>query len=311
MAMICYVDRNFKGGSLTVVEQANAILNEYTAQGYDLTLRQLFYQFVSRGLISNNMQEYKKLGSIINDARLAGLVDWDHIVDRTRNVRGNSHWEKPADIVEACASQFQIDKWATQPYHVEVWIEKDALIGVIETICRRLDISHFSCRGYVSQSEIHEAAKDRLIPCEDNGQECIIIHLGDHDPSGIDMSRDIQDRLRIFNCGADVRRIALNMNQVQQYEPPPNPAKMTDSRATGYVELFGEESWELDALEPTVIGNLITKEVMAVRDEKKWAAAVKIEKEMKVQLARVCEHWDVVTDSLNGTKKTTPPKKRK
>ncbi len=311
MAMICYVERNFKGGSLAVVEQANEILQEYTAQGFDLTLRQLYYQFVSRGLIGNNMQEYKKLGSIINDARLAGLVDWDHIVDRTRNVRGNSHWEKPADIVQACASQFQIDKWATQPCHVEVWIEKDALIGVIETICRNLDISHFSCRGYVSQSEIHEAARDRLVPCEDNGQECLIIHLGDHDPSGIDMSRDIQDRLEIFGCRADVRRIALNMDQVNKYNPPPNPAKMTDSRATGYVDKFGDESWELDALEPTVIGALITKEVMALRDEKKWAAAVKIEKEMKAQLARVCEHWDAVAESLNGTKKTMPPKKRK
>jgi hypothetical protein len=298
MAKIVYVERNFKGTSLDVVVKANEILEEYAAQGFDLTLRQLYYQFVSRGLIANNMREYKKLGSVINDARLAGLIDWDHIVDRTRNVRGNNHWEKPADIVEACASQFQIDKWATQPCHVEVWIEKDALIGVIEPICRRLDLSYFSCRGYVSQSEIHEAAKDRLIPCEKEGQHCIVIHLGDHDPSGIDMSRDIQDRFRIFGCEADVHRIALNMDQVQQYNPPPNPAKMTDSRATGYVDKFGDESWELDALEPTVIGDLITKEVMDVRVESKWKAAVKIEKEMKAQLQKVSDQWDDIIDRL-------------
>jgi hypothetical protein len=296
MAKIAYITRKFKDHSLDVIEKANEILESYAAEGYDLTLRQLYYQFVSRALIPNNQREYDNLGGIINDGRLAGLIDWDHIVDRTRNIRGNSHWTSPAEILEQCARQFEIDKWAGQPWRVECWIEKDALIGVVERVCRKLDISYFSCRGYVSQSEIHEAAKDRLIPFERAGQRTLILHLGDHDPSGIDMSRDIQDRLAVFGCAAEVCRIALNMDQVEQYNPPPNPAKLSDCRAIKYIAKFGESSWELDALEPSVIGSLITHNVAQVRDDNLWAAAQEKQKTMKNQL-RVCsDYWgsDVV-----------------
>ncbi len=292
MARICYTEHKFSEKSLIIIAQANKILEEYGEQGFDLTLRQLYYQFVSRDIIANSMREYKNLGSIINDARLAGLIDWDHIVDRTRNLRGNNHWNSPNEIIETCARQFMIDKWADQPVRMEVWIEKDALIGVIERICRRLDIPHFSCRGYVSQSEIHEACKDRLIAYEENGQETIVIHLGDHDPSGIDMSRDIEDRFRIFGAKTEVRRIALNMNQVRQYNPPPNPAKLTDSRVEGYIAAFGSESWELDALEPKVIGALIEKEIKRERDDDKWDAATEREAVMQEQLQKCADHWD-------------------
>src|SRR6266550_3926958 len=117
----CYVSRNFSASSVQVIEQANEIIATYTAQGYDLTLRQLYYQFVSRDLIPNRQSEYKRLGSIINDARLAGFIDWDAICDRTRELRDLAHWESPASIVKAVARQFRIDKWATQPHRVEVW----------------------------------------------------------------------------------------------------------------------------------------------------------------------------------------------
>ena len=102
---ICYVKKDFSATSLATIKRANTILVEYARQGYDLTLRQLYYQFVSRGLIPNKDTEYKKLGSVINDARLAGLIDWDHITDRTRNLRSNAHWDTPQDIITACANQ--------------------------------------------------------------------------------------------------------------------------------------------------------------------------------------------------------------
>lgn len=152
MPKIRYQQKSFRADSLEVIEQANAIIEIYAAQGFDLTLRQLFYQFVSRGLIPNKDSEYKRLGSIINDARLAGLIDWEHITDRTRNLRGNAHWEQPQDIMRSAAYSFAIDKWADQDYRPEVWIEKDALVGVIEGVCKTLDIDFFSCRGYTSQS---------------------------------------------------------------------------------------------------------------------------------------------------------------
>lgn len=286
---ICYQTRKFKASTLVTIEQANEIIEKYTAEGYELTLRQLYYQFVSRNLIPNHDKEYDKLGSIINDARLAGLVDWDAIVDRTRNLRSLSHWESPAEIAQGCVDSYRIDKWADQPHRLEVWIEKDALVGVIERACNLLDVPFFSCRGYTSQSEMWAAAQ-RLQAYRDAGQEPIIIHLGDHDPSGIDMTRDIDDRLALFMDGQmEVKRVALNMDQVKTYSPPPNPAKLTDSRCRDYISKFGNKSWELDALEPKVIDALVQRTIKHYRDGTRWNLSKDREEEGRSRLASMVE----------------------
>lgn len=288
MPKIKYVARNFSPKSLGLIGTANEIITEYRGQGFDLTLRQLYYQFVARDVIPNTQRDYKNLGSIINDARLAGLIDWNSIVDRTRNLEKNSHWESPAEIVRATANQYQIDKWATQKTRVEIWIEKDALIGVIEKVCRQNDVSYFSCRGYTSQSELWAGAM-RLKGYEDEGQSTVVIHLGDHDPSGKDMSRDIEDRLRLFGADTEVRRVALNMDQVRKYNPPPNPAKLTDSRATGYIKEFGKNSWELDALEPSVLAKLIQDNINEFCNGAEWRKSVKVEDGHKARLVQAAE----------------------
>jgi hypothetical protein len=297
MPQIAYIDKTFTRGSLAVIERANEICADYRRQGFDLTLRQLYYQFVARGLIANKDTEYKRLGNIINDARLTGMLDWHYIVDRTRNLRGLSHWEKPSSVIDSAAYGYRTDRWASQPHYVEVWIEKDALVGVIAGACNRLDVPYFSCRGYTSQSELWGAAQ-RLIAERETGHDPIVIHLGDHDPSGIDMTRDIGDRLALFGAHATVRRIALNMDQVNHYQPPPNPAKLTDARATGYISRYGTESWELDALDPTTLDALITATISEYRDETLWerdTAAMEADRGLLMQAAN---RWDEIATYL-------------
>jgi hypothetical protein len=271
MPKISYVDRKFSPRSLGIIEHANEIIEEYQSDGLELTLRQLYYQFVSRALIPNSDREYKNLGSIINDARLAGHIDWNAIVDRTRNLKSNSHWENASEILDSAASSFAINKWENQPEICEVWIEKDALVGVIEDPCRKWDVSFFSCRGYTSQSEMWTAAQ-RLANYIEHGQEVTIFHLGDHDPSGIDMSRDIQERLDLLstNAGIRVERIALTMDQIKKYNPPPNPAKLTDARCAEYIKKYGKSSWELDALEPRLMQRLIESHIRSIIDDNRW-----------------------------------------
>ncbi len=333
MPCIEYVERKFSLDSRQIIHQANAICADYQAQGYDLTLRQLFYQFVSRDLLANTERSYKRLGSIINDARLAGMLDWHYIVDRTRNLRDLAHWNDPAELVKAAGKQFRIDRWAEQPTRVEVWIEKDALIGVLQSACPALDVPYFSCRGYTSQSEIWGAAQ-RIGAHMAGGQNVVVVHLGDHDPSGIDMTRDIRERLATFIAqdvfraptGLDigeylaevegawedelsevqgvgtltVNRIALNADQIDQYKPPPNPAKLSDSRAAGYISRFGRSSWELDALEPTVLVELIEQAVFEHRDVEKWDAATQQEESEREVLTAASERWEDVKAFLNG-----------
>lgn len=312
MPKICYVHKKFNPVHTLIIDRANSIIQDYAAQGYDLTLRQVYYQFVSRDWFpedwqdpatgsTNNNRSYDKLGGILSDARRAGLVDWEAIIDRTRNVRQPSRWAGPDAIVAACADQFAVDFWTDQPYRPEVWVEKDALVGVLEVACQPWRCSYFSCRGYTSDSEIWAAAQ-RLKGYAKNDQIPIVFHLGDHDPSGIDMSRDISDRINLFADGLvnkiEVKRIALNMNQVEQYNPPPNPAKTTDGRYKKYAEEYGEESWELDALSPETISNLINDEMEEIVDTAEWAAAEERQAEGRRLLKAVADDWDDITTGL-------------
>jgi hypothetical protein len=264
-----------------MIEVCNTIIEWYQSQGYDLTLRQLYYRLVAEDLIENSDRSYKRIGALVNKARLAGLVDWNAIVDRTRQVRENTHFENPAEAVRAVHAQFQIDKWETQPEQVEVWVEKDALMGVIEPVCRALDVPCFSCRGYTSQSAQWRASI-RALQADQGGREFTIIH---HDPSGLDMSADLRRRFdMLWAINSHVNRIALTMDQIEEYNPPPNFAKVSDSRSDGYIAKYGNQSWELDALEPQVISDLIKGAVLDRRDDDLWAQATEREAEMKERL---------------------------
>lgn len=293
MPLICYRDKTFSVEHEALIGTADKIIAEYDAQGFKLTLRQLYYQFVARAVIENTQQSYKRLGSVINDARLAGRLDWDAIEDRTRNLEALGTWDHPRDLISACAEQFRLDLWEDQETRIEVWIEKEALVGVIEPICEQFRVPYFACRGYTSQSEAW-AAGQRFERYNGVGQAVVVLHLGDHDPSGIDMTRDNAERLAMFSGDGDVnvKRLALNMLQVQQYAPPPNPAKITDSRAEGYIKRFGRESWELDALEPRVIAALIRANIEPYIDTHIWAESKAKEENARQKIKRLARNWN-------------------
>lgn len=297
MPKIQYKEIAFKQKSLDLIELVNSVIDEYRAQGYELTLRQAYYQLVARGYIENNERSYKNIGSLINDGRLAGLIDWNSITDRTRNLRNRAHWDQPQDVIYSAKYSYLLDKWEGQPNYVEVWVEKDALIDIVGQACRPLDTPHFSCRGYTSQSEMWSVAQ-RFIR-QKNREARYIIHLGDHDPSGIDMTRDIQERLEMFGADVYVKRVALTMNQVTTYNPPPNPAKITDSRCGKYIDQYGEESWELDALEPQMLTKLITNEVTALRDDAIYQAICDREEAEKRELQTVADEYQKVISFLS------------
>lgn len=286
-----YRDIRFSKDTLSTIETCNRIIEEYQDQGFRLTLRQLYYQLVSRDVIANSQKEYKRLGSIVNDARLAGLIDWLSIEDRTRNLRELPTWDSPADIVKSAAAQFHVDMWKDQQWRPEVWIEKDALVGVIEDVCDEFDVPYFSCRGYTSQSEMWSASQ-RLLAHISRKQYPLVLHFGDHDPSGMDMTRDIRDRLEMFVGGSKVERLALNADQVERFHPPPNPAKTTDSRYRAYIADFGDESWELDALEPRVISGLIRSALEHLINKPKWNARLNERKKGRDRLEWIAVNWN-------------------
>lgn len=289
----------FKSATLRLIEKCNSIIETYAESGYDLTLRQLYYQLVARDMIPNKTTEYDKLGDTVSNARLCGLIDWDAIVDRTRALRGTPHESSPEASIRGAAFTYRRDKWTDQDYRVEIWIEKEALAGIFSRVAGEMDIDYFSCRGYTSQTAMYDAAV-RLQGYRAEGQTPVILHFGDHDPSGIDMTRDIRERLEMF-CNGDsieIDRLALNMDQVRQYNPPPNPAKESDSRAGGYIRLYGSSSWELDALEPTTLAALVRDAVAGFRDADKWEAAVAKERGERDLMEKISARYTDVADYL-------------
>lgn len=336
MALTQYENKRISSERKAVISKANSICAEYAQQGLVLTLRQLYYQFVARGLVPNEQREYDRLGDICRDGRMAGLMDWDYLIDRTRNLMSWKTYKGPQEALKELADKYHRDLWAPQQKRIEVWVEKDAAIGVVEGVCSANSVPYFSCRGYTSMSEMHDAAQ-RLRWHMEAGNSVTILHIGDHDPSGLDMTRDIEDRLRMF-IGRDwagihlgsgswtrgqikasqrdhmrskgneiedwenpftVKRIALNIDQIDQYAPPPNPAKTSDARYQKYVEETGlDESWELDALEPSVLQDLIQQEVDLLRDDSRWAEAEFKAETERQSLTGIANWWDDVTSYL-------------
>lgn len=266
-----YVETSFRAESLRLIEIMNRIVDDYVSQGYRLTVRQLYYQLVARAIIENTERSYKRTTSLVNDARMAGLMDWDAIEDRTRSFIRKGRWDNGSQILRTCARQFHMDMWKNQKTRVFCIVEKEALAGVLEPVCNEYDIPLLAARGYPSGTVLREFAEKDIIDSVDIGQDIVILHLGDHDPSGIDMTRDLTERISLFS-GSDIylNRIALTMEQIEDQKPPPNPAKSTDSRFEDYRAKFGSKSWELDALQPRFLSDLVAKQALKYIDPDGW-----------------------------------------
>lgn len=274
MAKHRYREINFKPATRRLIHQCNEIIGVYQAQGLTLTARQLYYQLVTRNIIPNQEKSYKLLTKTVSDGRLAGLIDWDAIEDRARAARFVGEWDSISQLVDGVCDGFRLPRWADQENYVELWVEKDALAGVLRPIAVRHHVVLMVNRGYSSQSAMYESAQ-RFIDANKPG---VLFYLGDHDPSGEDMVRDIRERLEMFGVEElTVRKLALTMPQIQQYNPPPNPAKITDPRAAMYIQQHGQHSWEVDALPPEVLTQIITTAFDGVMDRDLYNAVIERE----------------------------------
>jgi hypothetical protein len=291
---------NFKADTLHIIAVVNRMIENYAAQGFTLSVRQIYYQLVARHGLENTERSYKRIASILNDARLAGYLDWDAIEDRGRDIVMMTRWESGSSIIDACAHGYHMDMWDSQDHRVFVIVEKAALAGVLEGVCRKYDVPLLAARGYPSVSIVREIAVDHIIPALRNGQYVTVLHMGDHDPSGIDMTRDLRERFNMFikpdvdDFDAEnftLERIALEMSQIEELRPPPNPAKTTDSRFRDYRRKFGDESWELDALEPSYIVDLVESNIENFIDDDRWATRKAEVEEVRDVLKETAVHF--------------------
>ena len=292
-----FIDWNPKGESLLRVQQCNQIIQEYQQQGLVLTLRQLYYQFVSRDLIPNNERSYKNLGNLVSKARTAGYLDWSAIEDRGRRPDRPSEFSGLTELVDVAIRSYRLPRWEGQSSYAELWVEKAALAGVLEPMASHFHVTLMVNKGYSSASAVYESAK-RLERAFYEGravEDVFIFYLGDHDPSGEDMVRDIEERLNLFtgqSVPITVEKLALTWTQIQQYNPPPNPTKLSDSRAEAYIEKHGHESWEVDALDPATLQQIITDSFERIIDMELMDEIKAKEEKDKERLRKAVEELD-------------------
>lgn len=305
-----YEEYNLSDESLRMIRVVNAIIADYKEQGFRLTIRQIYYQLVANdefrvkykwtgrkwvrnpnGTI-NAEPNYQSLCVLANKARLVGLMDWEAIEDRTRTFIRRQRWESGKSILQAATDSYHMDMWNEQRARVFVIVEKEALISVLEPTCAKYDAPILAARGYPSVSVLREFVENDILPSEYE-QHIVVIHLGDHDPSGIDMTRDLQRRIELFCEGRPIElvRIALNMDQIREIQPPPNPAKTTDTRFEEYRAQFGDESWELDALKPAYLGELLENKINEYRDFKLWDARTEEVEKIRARLATIARRF--------------------
>lgn len=312
---ICYDESladKFTPRRLRLIAHVNAVIADYQAQGYTLSLRQIYYQLVQANIIPNEERSYKNLGNAVTDGRMAGMISWDAIEDRVRGIRPWLIQETEVEALKDIEYGFALDLWERQNVYCEVLYEKDAISGIVRKACQEWRVPYMPTRGYLSASEAWRTGR-RFMEHSYAGRRCVLIYLGDHDPSGIDMTRDVDDRVDIFGegSGVEIRRIALNWDQIEAYKPPENPAKLSDTRSGyngpdkpftpgSYCDIYGMASWEVDALNPRTLHQLIEAEITSYIDDDIWDATLTEETERRdVCLSHLYSRYEDVSAWLN------------
>lgn len=277
-----FKDLRFEEKAKDWIAKANDLQEEYSKQGFDrLTLRQIHYQFVRRIWYENTPKNYKSLGQILSKARIAGLLDWDLIEDRGRQPHVNQEWNSLQGLLDSAFASYRLPRWKGQSHYVELWVEKEALAGVLLPLASEYHVSVMVNKGYSSSSAMKASADRFIANCypsahedesDQNPKRPVILYLGDLDPSGEDMVRDIAERMALFGVpDIEVVKVALNHAQVKEYKCPPNFVKMKkgkfkDARAAKYVAEHGRECYEVDALSMPVLQDLIREAIEPMID---------------------------------------------
>lgn len=296
MPFIRYVPYKPPPAAAKIIETAKEILDDLYARGYNATLRMLHYKFVSQNIYKNTQENYKRLGKIISRAREAGMIDWNHLKDRIRTFEAVDTYRSASEFMKSHLGYFRLDLWDGQETRCEVWCEKDASIEAVAKATQYYRVPYMACRGYMSSSAMWAAGHERML--RGGHRRYVILHLGDHDPSGVAMTEDIRQRLYMFSSPhprlpnrpeIEVRRICLNMDQIKKFKPAANFAKESDPRWPAYSAQYGSKSWELEALDPDVIVALIQTEIESLMDMEKFEGMLDSETEIRERLARIAD----------------------
>lgn len=282
-----------------LMDAAGEIIDEFYPD--KMTLRQVYYQLVSRLILENKQTAYKRLSAVLVEARETGQVPWDAMEDRSRHILGSPSLNAISDADTSAwstinyvetSSGIVADKWLYQEWYVEVWLEKQALEGVFEAVTGDMEVVLMPGRGYSSATFVKEA-HDRFQEAAMEEKKLAVLYFGDYDPSGMDIERYVHDKMEAHGTYLDAfARIALTLEQIKEYKLPPVPAKKSDSRRDAFVAVHGDMAVELDALNVRVLKSLIAAGIQEFWNEDAWARRREERRE------RVAEYRRLLVDGI-------------
>ncbi len=266
-----------------LVEQAKRIL----AAERPATIRQLFYRLVSVEALENSVPDYKKLSRVMSDARESGQVPFSWIVDRSRPTYAPTVFDNLKDGLTALRNCYRKDYWQDQIAHVEIWAEKDAIIGSIEPVTNELGVTVRVSRGFTSTTRVYEIASAfaRIV------RPIFVYYLGDHDPSGQAIELDLYDRISSYGPHFPLTRLAIREKDIDDFNLPPLRIKASDTRAAAFRRKLGARCVELDALPPEELRSRVRQAIEEQIDEEAWGRALAIEKAEQESITSIVGRW--------------------
>jgi hypothetical protein len=273
-------------------------LDEIVAAMYPMSVRGAFYQASTRGLVAKSEGGYRKVQRALVKMRDAGRIPWGWITDGTRTRYGVRVFDDLDDALGDVAGVYRRDLWRDSPEIVEVWLEKDALKGVVQPVIDRWRVDLMVCRGYPSLSYLHDAAEF----ANEAAKPLVIYYLGDYDPSGQDIPRFIYYRLGEFGVDFTLEMLAVTPGQIEAWQLPSRPTKRTDTRSRG----FAARSVELDAVPPPQLRDLVDAAITAHVDHQKLDVLLTYEKEERELLRRLTNRWQDDVADLEDDREDRP-----
>lgn len=261
---------HFRGGNVGLAERAVQILDEE----HPMTLRQLFYRIVSAGVIPNEPRQYKRLGRVATRLRELGIIPLSWLVDHLRQTIKPSSWMGLEDFSETVRNVYRKDLWASQAVSPAFFVEKDAVAGTLQPITEKYDVPLHVCRGYASISFAGQIAEQ----WGDIDKPVVAYYLGDFDPSGFDIERDLRAKLRRYGrADFEWTRLAVRPDDFEAFNIIPLPVKRTDTRARAFVAEHGRQCAELDALPPSELRDRVETAILSHVDREQWSRLQHIE----------------------------------
>ena len=274
--------------SAAQIDAICAAIYDVLAEQHPATLRGVFYQLVSRGVVAKTEGEYKRtVGRLLTRMRLDGEIPMEWVADNTRWVRKTASYGGLADMLRQTKQLYRRSLWSAQDSYVEVWLEKEALAGVLFDVTDEWDVPLMVTRGYPSLTYVASAAEAiRAV-----GKPAHLYYFGDRDPSGVDIPRSVESRLRELAPGADITFsvVAVTEAQVEELHLPTRPTKATDSRS----KHFAGESVEVDAIPAPILRRMVANVIAAHVDQDAFCRLRLVE---DAELGTL-DHWIAVAEA--------------